>query len=160
MAVISRWLGQSFETECYDESNGHSLHGDEPERIGGTNTGTNPFSLLQMSLANCSIGAMLRAARDEKIPVEGLEVEVSYKVNRLDETPTSHYSVTCDLRMIELRKKMRVVGEIKEEQAETLLWAAQNCPVSNTISGGVPIRDELEVLRPEPRSARRRRGSA
>lgn len=148
MAVISRWLGRSLETESYDESNGHSLHGDEPERIGGTNTGPNPFSLLQMGLANCSIGAMLRAARDEGIPVEGLEVEVSYKVNRLDEGPTSHYTVTCDLRMTEIRKKVRVVGEIDERQAATLLWAAGHCPVSNTLAGGVAIRREIEVVRP------------
>jgi uncharacterized OsmC-like protein len=148
MAVISRWLGQSFETDCYDESNGHSLHGDEPERIGGTNTGPNPFSLLQMSLANCSIGAMLRVARDEKFPLEGLEVEISYKVNRLDESPTSHYTVTCDLRMTEMRKKVRVVGEIEDEQAKALLWAAEHCPVSNTLSGGVPITEEIEVVRP------------
>ncbi len=147
MAVKSRWLGRGFESESYDEGSGHRLHGDEPERIGGSNAGPSPFSLLQMSLGSCAVATMLRAARDEKIPVEAIEADVAFKLNRLDESATSLFTVTCDLRMTEMRMRLRVTGDVNEEQASVLLWAAENCPVSNTIGAGVPITREIEVLR-------------
>lgn len=146
MAVKTRWLGEGFKSESYDEANGHRLHGDEPKQIGGSDTGPSPFALLQASVGTCAMGAMLRAARDEKIPVEGLEADVAFKANRLDETATSHFTVTCDLRMTEMRLRLRVTGDVSDEQASVLLWAAENCPVGNTIGGGVPIVREIEVL--------------
>lgn len=148
MAVKTRWLGEGFKARSYDEAGGHELHGDEPEQIGGSDSGPSPFSLLQTSVGNCAMGAMLRAARDEKIPIEEIEADVAFKVNRLDESATSHFTVTCDLRMTEIRLRLRVTGDINEEQTSVLMWAAENCPVGNTIGGGVPITREIEVVAP------------
>ena len=148
MAVKTRWLGEGYKSESYDEAGGHRLLGDEPEEIGGSNTAPSPFSLLQTSIGNCAMGAMLRAARDEKIPIEALEADVAIKMNRLDESATSHFTVTCDLRMTEIRMRLRVTGDIDEEQTSVLMWAAENCPVGNTIGGGVPITREIEVIAP------------
>jgi len=148
MAVKTRWLGSGYKSESYDEAGEHRLLGDEPKQIGGSDTGPSPFSLLQMSVGTCAIGTMLRAARDEKIPVEAIEADVAFKVNRLDESGTSHFTVTCDLRMTEIRLRLRVTGDVNEEQTSVLLWAAENCPVGNTIGGGVPITREIEILKP------------
>jgi uncharacterized OsmC-like protein len=43
---------QGFVVEAHDDVSGTSLHGDEPERIGGENTGPSPLALLSTALAN------------------------------------------------------------------------------------------------------------
>jgi uncharacterized OsmC-like protein len=87
-------------------------------------------------------------ARDEGIELTGIEVEVKYKLSHLNETATSHYTVTTGLRITELRRTIRVEGAVDEEAAAKLLWGAEHCPVSNTIEGSVPVRTTIEVLSP------------
>lgn len=147
LAARARWI-TGLQTEARDEWGGHTLICDEPESIGGTNTGPSPFSLLQMALANCSATTILRVAKDEKIPITGLEVRVFHKQNRLDETATSHYTVTCDLRMTELRRRIVVEGELSEEQLKLLLWGVEHCPVSNSIEKAIPIKTDLRLGAP------------
>ena len=51
MTVVAEFVaGYECKTEVLDS--GHIVVGDEPESLGGTNKGPNPFALLQMSLAN------------------------------------------------------------------------------------------------------------
>ena len=51
MTVLAELIaGFECQTEVLDS--GHVVIGDEPESLGGTNKGPNPFAFLQMSLAN------------------------------------------------------------------------------------------------------------
>jgi uncharacterized OsmC-like protein len=142
MSVHGRWLG-GCRTQSTDRWGGHHLLCDEPESIGGTNAGPSPFSLLEMALANCTITTMWRVARDERIPVEEIEVDVSSKPSHNDETAESSYRVTCDLRMLEMRRRITVSGEINDEQFRALLWGAEHCPVSNSIEVAIPIQTSM-----------------
>jgi uncharacterized OsmC-like protein len=45
-----------------------------------------------------------------------------------------------------LRRHIQVRGDISEQEAQVLLWGAENCPVSNTLEGAVPIVTRLEVV--------------
>ncbi len=143
VSVHAEWLG-GCRTASTDRWGNHELQCDEPESIGGTNCGPSPFSLLEMSLANCTITTIWRVARDEDIGLESIEVDVSYKPNRTDESAETSYLVTCDLRMVDLRRRILVSGDFDEEELGMLLWGAENCPVSNTIAGGVPIATSIE----------------
>lgn len=140
----AKWLG-GCKTEAFDMWGKHTLLGDEPESIGGTNEAPSPFALLSIALANCTLTTMWRVARDEKIALSGMEVRVSHKQNRLDETADSPYQVTCDLRMTEIQRRIVVEGDINEGDAQALLWGAEHCPVSNTIVGSTPIKTTIEV---------------
>lgn len=142
MSVHGSWIG-GCKTECEDRWGGHTLLCDEPESIGGTNEGPSPFSLLEMSLANCTITTIWRVARDKQISLDGLEVDVSYKPNRSDETAESSYLLTCDLRMVELRRRITVTGDFDDDELQAMLWGAEHCPVSNTVAGGVPIQTKI-----------------
>ncbi len=51
MTVIAEWVA-GYECLATVLDSGHTLTGDEPENLGGSNKGPNPFALLQMSLAN------------------------------------------------------------------------------------------------------------
>ena len=87
----------------------------------------------------------MRVARDERIELTEIEVEVKYKLSHLDETATSHYTATTSLKISEIRRAVRVRGDVGDRAAAKLLWGAEHCPVSNTIEGSVPVRTTIEV---------------
>jgi uncharacterized OsmC-like protein len=80
--------------------------------------------------------------------VDEIEVEVKYKLNHLNESATSHYTATTSLKISEIRRVVRIRGDVDDRAAAKLLWGAEHCPVSNTIEGSVPVRTTLEVARP------------
>lgn len=51
MSVVTELI-KGYEVRAEVLGDAHVIIGDEPERLGGTNKGPNPFALLQMSLAN------------------------------------------------------------------------------------------------------------
>jgi uncharacterized OsmC-like protein len=51
MSVVAELI-EGFESQTEVLGTEHVIVGDEPEHLGGTNKGPNPFALLQMSLAN------------------------------------------------------------------------------------------------------------
>jgi uncharacterized OsmC-like protein len=159
MPVQARWV-EALRTEAHDTWGGHTLVGDEPVEIGGTNEGPSPFALLQMALANCTITTMLRCARDERIGVDALEVEIRHKQNRLDETATSHYTVTCSHAMTGMWRVITVRGNLTDDERDKLLWAAEHCPVSNSIEASISLRTDLRVesSAPEKTPAQTRQG--
>lgn len=141
MAVHARWLdGFVCETDCLGTE--HTLLGDEPEGLGGTNKGPNPFALLQVSLANCTIVTIKGEADLLGVDLEDLSVEVKHKQNKLVGGPRDPEQRT--LKITELRRRIQVRGELTEDQVDRLLWAAEHCPVSNSLEGAVEIVTRID----------------
>ena len=83
-------------------------------------------------------------AREKNIPLEGLRVRVVHKQNIKVAGP--HDPAQRGLRITELRRHIQVKGEISDADVEALLWAANHCPISNTLEAAVPIKTRLEVV--------------
>lgn len=141
MAVSAKWLG-GLQTDTQVLGTEHLIHGDEPESLGGEDTGPNPFALLQTSLANCMIVTMVGEAELIGAPLEDVTVEVRHKQNKMVRGPRDPEQRT--MRMTQLRRKIKLRGDLTEEQVQRLLWAAENCPVSNSLEGGIEMITEIE----------------
>lgn len=141
MAVTAAWQGG---LRCHTDvrDSGHIIQGDEPEALGGDNTGPNPFSLLQASLANCTIVTVVGEAELMGAPLDSLEVEVRHKQNKMVGGPRDPEQRT--LKVTALRRRVVVGGDLSDEQVERLRWAAEHCPVSNTLEGSVELVTEIE----------------
>lgn len=141
MAVQARWHGDYVcETEVVES--GHTVTGDEPEELGGQNKGPNPFALLQMSLANCTIVTVKGEADLLGVTLGELTVDVKHKQNKIVGGPSDPEQ--RELKITGFRRKITVSGDLTEDQVERLLWAAEHCPVSNTLAESVQIRTEIE----------------
>lgn len=140
MAVSAAWRG-GFECETEVTDSGHVVVGDEPEPLGGANRGPNPFALLQISLANCTIVTVKGEADLLGVELDELHVDVRHKQNKLVTGPGDPEQRT--LRITELRRTLRVAGDLTEEQRARLLWAAEHCPVSNSLAGAIKVVTEL-----------------
>jgi len=87
---------------------------------------------------------LVGVSREKNIPLEGLRVRVVHKQNIKVAGP--HDPAQRGLRITELRRHIQVKGKISDDEAKALLWAANHCPVSNTLEAAVPIKTRLEVV--------------
>lgn len=109
----------------------NTLISDEPETLGGGDTGFSPDELLAAALGACTC-ATLRMYADRKGWKELLSVEAEVTFTRDPET-----------RLSSMVRSIRLTGDLQQEQVERLLAIANKCPVHNTLTQSVAIQTEL-----------------
>jgi putative redox protein len=110
----------------------HTLIGDEPQDVGGSDTGPRPSQLLALSLATCTAITVEMYADRKEWDVGELEVEVDYELNVKD-TSRSRFEVL-----------IKVPGTLSDEQMERLKSVAGRCPIHRALVGEVEINDVVE----------------
>lgn len=104
---------------------------DEPESIGGNDSGPDPYSTFLASLAGCTLST-LRMYIDRK----GWEIpEVSISLNFAQE---NH----LELETI-ISRTLSFSSEISEEQKERLLLIAEKCPISKLLKNNITINTNI-----------------
>ena len=109
----------------------HTLIVDEPEEVGGGDTGPRPSALLAMSLAACTAITVEMYADRKGWSVGDLEVDVDYEP---DPKGTSRFDVV-----------VKVPASLSAEQVDSLRVVASKCPVHRVLTGDVEIEDRVEV---------------
>lgn len=126
--------------QCNVEWRNGKFVADEPESIGGQDTGPDPYTLLLSSLASCKI-VTLRMYIDKKgwnIPNIVAKANLFQKLEKGENITV----IDCDISFPN--------SEITIEQKEKLLEIAEKCPVSKIIEGNTKVRsfiyltDEVE----------------
>jgi putative redox protein len=141
MTVVSKWI-DGYKCRATALDLGHEIICDEPPVLGGKNEGLNPFALLKMSLANCVVGTLVGVCRARDVDLKGLTVRVVHKQNTMA-PPTEDLART--VKIIELRCSIDMKAEVTPEDKEALRWAAEHCPVANSLAGAIPIEHRLDV---------------
>lgn len=108
----------------------HQLIADEPKEVGGTDTGTTPMELLASSLASCSTITMKMYANRKEWPIEAVEVHVEFE-NDIKSNVTQFY------------KKIKIKGELTEQQTKRLYKMASRCPVHRILENSIEVNSEL-----------------
>lgn len=72
--VTARWAG-GYQVDV--QAGAFALRVDEPERVGGTNTGPQPTDLLLSAVASCFVLSLAYAAAKRDIVVNGIGVDVT-----------------------------------------------------------------------------------
>lgn len=83
-------------------------------------------------------------AYEKGITLHGIEVDIKHKQNIAVKGPKD--TKQRQLKITELRRTIRLQGPHSEEEQETLLWGANNCPVSNSLEGAIAIKTRLQVM--------------
>jgi putative redox protein len=110
------------------------VESDEPPRYGGDDTGMMPTELFLASVASCFCLALVYAAKNSKIKLDGLSVTV------LGDKDINNFTFK--------RIVVRVISSLQQRYLEEIMALAKKyCFVSNTITRSCPI--EYETVRAE-----------
>jgi putative redox protein len=115
----------------------HRLVTDEPEHLGGTDTGPAPHELFPAALAGCIATTMRMYARAKGWHLGEIEVAVDYD----HQSVPRRFDVTITLP-----------PGTSEEQRARLERVAQSCPLRRSIEAGIEF-DEQIVLAELPHAA-------
>jgi putative redox protein len=123
----------------YITAGGHVIGADEPEALGGMNTGPDPFELLLAGLGACTAMTIRMYATHKKINLDRITVRLRH-VQRA----TAGKGINDRFeRVIEL------AGNLNTEERQRLLAIADRCPVSQTLRRS----SEIASLLAEPAEA-------
>ena len=115
---------------------GHHVQGaDEPEKLGGHDTGLSPFEYVMAGLGACTSMTLRMYAERHDYPLERVSVRLAHK--RVAATDGSgirdHFQ-----RIITLS------GPLDADQRRRLLEIADRCPVSQMLQRGSVVESVLE----------------
>lgn len=135
--VIVRNHG-TFRTEI--EAGPHTFIADEPKSAGGNDEGPTPYDLLASALGACTSMTLHFYAKREGIPLEGVEATITndrmYAKDCADCVTTAGYIHTFEV-------KLKLHGDLTQEQREKLLSIARRCPVYKTLTSEIRINESL-----------------
>jgi putative redox protein len=111
------------------ETGGHQLESDEADANGGANAGPSPYHLLASSLAACTAITLRMYADRKQWDLKSAVVDVQYSRDGQGER---------------IQRKLKLTGDLNEEQRKRMADIAERTPVTLTLKQGLPITTELE----------------
>lgn len=130
-------VSSSIKTDLYKieirSPSGNVLIADEPLDLGGKDQGFSPKELLIAALAACT-SATLRMYADRK-QWDLQEVKIDLDLDRNDSENKTY-----------INRKIRLIGNLDEEQRARLLDIANKCPIHKILSNPIGIHTELLPL--------------
>jgi uncharacterized OsmC-like protein len=134
--IVARTGSVGYRTDL--QINGYSLIADEPTNVGGTGLGPTPYEFLLAALGSCTAMTLRMYASRKGWPLESVIVRLR------DTPPHMKDCVDCATSAVGVRNIDRIVelnGDLSPEQRTRLLQIADRCPVTQTLTRGIQIRN-------------------
>jgi uncharacterized OsmC-like protein len=125
-----QWTGES--TQCDAVSGTHTVRIDEPQALGGTNTGPNPVELLLASLGGCLTIVVRTYAQQYEVELKGVSVDVEGDLN------PDGFMGKADVRpgFSAIRYRVNIDSDSPPEKVAQLINHAETaCPIKDTLKG-------------------------
>ena len=118
-------------------SNGrHSILGDEPVNVKGTDLGMSPPELVAAGIAMCKVATVRNVARRKGWLIGDVDAELSQVVTR---EPGGKMSTRVETTI-------KIEGDLTEEQRAKLIKEADNCYVTRVIRGDWDFAHSTEIV--------------
>jgi putative redox protein len=121
----------------------HMLLVDEPEDVGGTDTGPSPYDFLAIALGACTSMTLRLYAEHKGIAIDKVEVLVEYSKRHLEDCKQCGQG--ADARLDHFDRVLKFSEDLPDETKQKLIAIADRCPVHRTLEKGAHI-----VTRAEP----------
>jgi putative redox protein len=118
----------------------HRLRADEPESVGGDDSGPGPYDLLLAGLGACTSMTVRMYAEQKKWPLARVAVDLKHdKVHAADCAECE----TREGRIDRIERVLTLEGDLDDAQRARLLEIASKCPVHRTLRSEVWIPTRL-----------------
>lgn len=119
----------------------HAQLTDEPETVGGGNSGMTPYGYIAAALGGCTSMTLRMYANRKKWPLDRVTVAVIHNKDHADDCAhCPDKSVKVDI----FERTIRIEGDLDADQRQRLLEIADRCPVHRTLHEPVVVRTRLE----------------
>ncbi|SAL49595.1 OsmC family protein [Caballeronia terrestris] len=125
-SVIATIGSTDFQVQLDDGM--HKWLADEPESLGGRDTGPAPASLLLSSLGACTSITLKMYAKRKDWPLDAVRVVLS---------------MTTGAEGTAIDRNIVLSGALTAEQRERLLQIANACPVHKILTGAIRIESRI-----------------
>lgn len=110
---------------------GHRLAADEPEALGGLDSGPDPFELVLAGLGACTTMTMRMYAARKGWPVRHLSAEIRLERGAPGGEPRDRF-----------RRLVTIEGDLDADQRARLVAIADLCPVGRMLEAGADVVTE------------------
>jgi putative redox protein len=134
LVLVRETHGGKFQQEIL--TGPHRLLADEPEKLGGLNSGPGPYDFLLAGLGACTSMTIRLYANFKKMPLDNVSVRLSHgKIHVKD-------CETCDTKvsMVDhIDRAITLEGALSADDRKKLMDIADKCPVHKTLESKVDI---------------------
>jgi putative redox protein len=121
-------LDHKFQQEIFTDH--HHWYADEPTKMGGQNSGPDPYEHLLAALGACTAMTIRMYANLKKLPLEHVEVSLSHERNYLEDASKTE---NLNSKIEALIRKVQLIGPLSDAEKTRLLEIADRCPVHRTL---------------------------
>ena len=117
-------------------SNGkHTIVGDEPIEVKGTDLGMTPTQLVLAGISMCKVATIRNVARRNNIEIGDVDAKLSQRPKK---NRNGSFTTAVD-------SEISIEGDITEEQRAMLIHEADNCYVTRLIKGDWIINESTAL---------------
>ena len=117
-------------------SNGkHTIIGDEPVNVKGTDLGMTPTELLLAGISMCKVATIRNVARRKNIEIGEVDAQLKQEAKRQADGSFK----------TEINSAIHIDGDLTDEQKTMLINEADNCYVTRLVKGDWQINDSTEL---------------
>ena len=120
----------------------HGLIADEPESVGGMDSGPGPYDLLLAAPRACTAMTVRLYAERKGWPLERVTVRLRH--GKIHASDCADCETKGDARVDTIERRLTLAGPLDAEQRARLLEIADRCPVHRTLESEVKVRTSLE----------------
>jgi putative redox protein len=117
----------------------HYWLADEPVKVGGKNTGPDPYEHLLAGLGACTSMTLRMYAQRKKWPIEHIKVELTHTRNYRDDCDNCEQQNGIEA----IVRNISFIGDLTEQQTQRFLEIADKCPVHKTLHSNVSVVSQL-----------------
>lgn len=119
---------------------GSVILADEPESLGGTGSGPNPYDLLLAALGACTAMTLRLYANGKGWPLDRVRVALTH--DRIHAADCAGCETKAG-RLDRIRRTLHLDGPLDDQQRTRLREIADKCPVHRTLQGDLLVETEM-----------------
>lgn len=123
------------------QAGSHRLFADEPESVGGLDSGPSPYDFISIALGACTSMTLRLYAEHKKMKLGPIAVDVSHaKIHARDCAECTEAERGGNGRIDHFERTISIDGDLPDELRDKLLEIAGKCPVHRTLEAGAKVR--------------------